>query len=294
VFFQSEFQRKKYSQIKKFVSDADYLSLHTEFLTPLDIKIDVDLFHEEIVKFNSHFEQWGSEHTHLPRSGIALVNQDGILKNQDPINGSLYEWNKKVFDILNNTETSYIKPKLQTIKSESAVAYETLIHTQFGKQKIHTIKPGTFVYDENNTLTKVLGVVKIDPKTITGFYSISISSSSAISNASWIKSIHTPAYTQISTNSLTKDDLFVPSTVSNNFWHSETKYKDHLLTGYDNHPWYNLITESGSFTVCDVKLSNNSTPINISMRDFTDVGHTKIDETYEFTMDCLRKFHSTN
>ena len=95
VFFQSEFQRKKYSQIKKFVSDADYLSLHTEFLTPLDINIDVDLFHEEIVKFNSHFEQWGSEHTHLPRSGIALVNQDGILKNQDPINGSLYEWNKK-------------------------------------------------------------------------------------------------------------------------------------------------------------------------------------------------------
>jgi len=95
VFFQSEFQRKKYSQIKKFVSNEDYLSLHTEFLTPLDIKIDVDLFHEEIAKFNSHFEQWGSEHTHLPRSGIALVNQDGILKNQDPINGSLYEWNKK-------------------------------------------------------------------------------------------------------------------------------------------------------------------------------------------------------
>lgn len=206
----------------------------------------------------------------------------------------LYEWNKKVFDILNNTETSYTKPNLQTIKSESAVAYETFIHTQFGKQKIHTIKPGMFVYDENNTLTKVLGVVKIDPKTITGFYPISISSSSAISNASWIKSINTPCYTQISTNSLTKDDLFVPSSISKNFWHSETKYKDHLLTGYDNHPWYNLITESGSFTVCDVKLSNKSTPINISMRDFTDIGHTKIDETYEFTMDCLRKFHSTN
>jgi hypothetical protein len=206
----------------------------------------------------------------------------------------LYEWNKKVFDILNNKETSYTKPNLQTIKSESAVAYETFIHTQFGKQKIHTIKPGTFVYDENNTLTKVLGVVKIDPKTITGFYPISISSSSAISNASWIKSIHSPHYTQISTNSLTKDDLFVPSSVSKNFWHSETKYKDYLLRGYDNHPWYNLITESGSFTVCDVKLPNKSTPINISMRDFTDVGHTKIDETYDFTMDCLRKFHSTN
>jgi hypothetical protein len=98
VFFQSESQRKKYSQITKFVSYEDYLSLHTDFLTPLSIKIDVDLFHKEIIKFNSHFEQWGSEHVHLPRSGIALVNQDGILKSQDPINGSLYEWNKKFPD----------------------------------------------------------------------------------------------------------------------------------------------------------------------------------------------------
>jgi len=95
VFFQSESQRKKYSQIKKFVCNEDYTSLHTDFLTPLAIKIDVDMFHKEIIKFNLHFEQWGSEHIHLPRTGIALVNQDGILKNQDPINGSLYEWNKK-------------------------------------------------------------------------------------------------------------------------------------------------------------------------------------------------------
>jgi hypothetical protein len=95
VFFQSESQRKKYSQITKFVDNENYISLHRDFLTPLSVKINVELFHKEIVKFNSHFEQWGSEHIHLPRSGIALVNQDGVLKSQDPINGSLYEWNKK-------------------------------------------------------------------------------------------------------------------------------------------------------------------------------------------------------
>ncbi len=216
----------------------------------------------------------------------------------------LYEWNKTVFDLLNEIDPTnktdkpiYTKPNIQTIKSESAVAYETLILTQMGKQKIHTIKPGMFVYDENNVLTKVLGVVKIDPKTISGFYPITLSSTSAISNASWIKTIYDPIYNQISTNNHTKDDLFVPSSFSRSLWHSETKYKDQLLTGYDNHPWYNLITESGSFIVCDVKLSSakpTNTSINVVMRDFTDVGHKKIDETYEFTMDCLRKFHSTN
>jgi hypothetical protein len=78
----------------QLVGDEDYYSLHPSFLTPLDIKIDCELFNTEIEQFNEHFEQWGNDHQHLHRYGLALVNQDGVLKKQDPINGSLMAWNR--------------------------------------------------------------------------------------------------------------------------------------------------------------------------------------------------------
>ena len=95
VFSQSPAQKKKFAEIKSFVCDDDYKILHKDFLTPLSIKIDCDLFLDEINNYSELFEQWGTQHTHLPRYGLALVNQDGILKKHDPINGSLYEWNLK-------------------------------------------------------------------------------------------------------------------------------------------------------------------------------------------------------
>jgi hypothetical protein len=98
VFSKSSVQRKKFSEIQSWVSDQDYQELHKSFLTPLSIKIDCEQFKKEIQKYKDHFEQWGTQHTHLPRYGLALVNQDGILKKKDPINGSLYEWNMKYPD----------------------------------------------------------------------------------------------------------------------------------------------------------------------------------------------------
>jgi len=76
------------------VKDEDYQRLHPQFLTPLNIKIDCDLFNKEIKQYNDYFEQWGTDHQHLPRYGLALVNQDGILKSKDPVNGSLMAWNR--------------------------------------------------------------------------------------------------------------------------------------------------------------------------------------------------------
>lgn len=76
------------------VKDEDYQRLHPSFLTPLDIKIDCELFNKEVEAFNEHFEQWGSDHQHLQRYGLALINQDGVLKKQDPVNGSLAAWNR--------------------------------------------------------------------------------------------------------------------------------------------------------------------------------------------------------
>jgi len=77
------------------ISQEDYHRLHTKPLTPLNIKIDCDKFKEEIEQYKVYFEQWGSQFTELPRLGLAVVNQDGVLKLNDPINGSLYEWNNK-------------------------------------------------------------------------------------------------------------------------------------------------------------------------------------------------------
>lgn len=94
VFFKSKIQKEKYSKITEFIDLEEYKALHKTFLTPLAIKIDVSNFLEEIKQFDNFFEPWGNEHRHLPRFGLALVNQDGSFKSKDPINGSLYEWNK--------------------------------------------------------------------------------------------------------------------------------------------------------------------------------------------------------
>jgi hypothetical protein len=93
VFQSSEVQKKKFAEITDYVSADDYKRIHPQPLAPLDLDIDCDQFVKEIEQYSSHFYQWGTQHQHLPRYGLALVNQDGILKANDPINGSLYEWN---------------------------------------------------------------------------------------------------------------------------------------------------------------------------------------------------------
>jgi hypothetical protein len=93
VFTKSLVQQNKISSLKDFVDHDTYKNLHRNFLTPLDIKIDCDKFVEEIQIYDQYFRPWGKTHTHLPRMGLALANQDGTLKDKDPINGSLYEWN---------------------------------------------------------------------------------------------------------------------------------------------------------------------------------------------------------
>lgn len=93
AFFSSEIQRQKYNSITNFVTEEQYKELHTSPLVPLDIKIDVDKFVNEIQEFSLEFEQWGNQHQELPRYGLALVNETGLFIDDDPINGSLYEWN---------------------------------------------------------------------------------------------------------------------------------------------------------------------------------------------------------
>ena len=83
-----------YRRCTDLVNEVDYKTLHPQPLTPLNIKIDPTAFNSEITKWESVFEQWGKDHTHLPRYGAALVNKDGTLLKDDPINGSLMAWNR--------------------------------------------------------------------------------------------------------------------------------------------------------------------------------------------------------
>jgi hypothetical protein len=75
------------------VSYFEYVKLHQQFLQPTKIKIDVDQFLTEIKTYSNYFEPWGKDFD-LPRYGLALVNQTGVLHNPDRANGSLMEWNK--------------------------------------------------------------------------------------------------------------------------------------------------------------------------------------------------------
>jgi hypothetical protein len=79
---------------KEFVTEDDYRLLHPHPLTATTISIDPIQFKKEIEEWEPVFEPWGKEHTHLPRYGAALVNKNGILLKDDPINGSLMAWNK--------------------------------------------------------------------------------------------------------------------------------------------------------------------------------------------------------
>jgi len=87
-------QLEKFKQINSYIDVELYKNLHKDFLVPTDIKIDIKNFIEEVQRYTDNFQQWGTQHVDIPRFGLALVNQDGILKDNDPINGSLHEWNK--------------------------------------------------------------------------------------------------------------------------------------------------------------------------------------------------------
>lgn len=83
-----------YRKCDNLVDEDNYQKIHSQPLRPLDIKIDHNLFNKEILLWDHIFERWGTDHIHLPRFGAALVNKNGTLEQNDPINGSLMAWNK--------------------------------------------------------------------------------------------------------------------------------------------------------------------------------------------------------
>jgi len=75
------------------ISNQEYYKLHTDYIVPLDIKIDVDQFLTEIKVYDQYMRPWGVPHKPMKREGLALVNENGKLEGEDRSIGSLSLWN---------------------------------------------------------------------------------------------------------------------------------------------------------------------------------------------------------
>ena len=70
-----------------------YYDMHTNNLMPTNMKIDLDLFHEEIKDYQDLFEQWGPHHSDLPRTGLALTKlKEDVKSFPNPANWPLDAW----------------------------------------------------------------------------------------------------------------------------------------------------------------------------------------------------------
>lgn len=87
---------EKYNKSEKLSID-EYWSIHKNFLTPLNIKIDIKSFYKQINDYKDYFKPWGNNRPELNdiRKGLPLVNLNGNYKNDNDISiGPLDEHNK--------------------------------------------------------------------------------------------------------------------------------------------------------------------------------------------------------
>lgn len=76
------------------ISSKEYYRLHTDYVTALDLKIDVDQFTKEIAQYRSYFRQWGNQYLEYPRYGVPLCNLTGRIDDAvDPSCHPLHQWN---------------------------------------------------------------------------------------------------------------------------------------------------------------------------------------------------------
>ena len=74
------------------MNKEEYYKIHKKNLSPLNIKIDVELFENQIKKFK--FRHWGDKFHEYPRFALPLVNQNGSLNNEiEPSCWPLDRWN---------------------------------------------------------------------------------------------------------------------------------------------------------------------------------------------------------
>lgn len=67
--------------MKEYLSEKEYYELQFYRLIPLDYKIDIGLFKNEIEQFP--FYQWGDVHLEYPRYACPLVNMNGLFNEEE-------------------------------------------------------------------------------------------------------------------------------------------------------------------------------------------------------------------
>jgi hypothetical protein len=86
----------KYHKSEK-LGITKYWDLHNNFLTSLDLKIDLKLFYDQMHTVKKYFKPWGNNRPELNhvRKGLPLVNLDGEYKTDVDLSiGPLDEHNK--------------------------------------------------------------------------------------------------------------------------------------------------------------------------------------------------------
>lgn len=75
------------------ITYEEFKEINDDIIVPLDIKIDLDQFRNDIEIYRPYFKQWGKKRTEYPRYGISLVNLDGnIDAEEDPACYPLDQW----------------------------------------------------------------------------------------------------------------------------------------------------------------------------------------------------------
>jgi len=90
-----------------------FYHLHKTFIQPLNIKIDIPLFEEEIKQYHKFFRSWDINRPHLPRYGISLVNNNGLIRQKVDLGCSVFDQrNKKL------PKNKHLNERLFTKKTE--------------------------------------------------------------------------------------------------------------------------------------------------------------------------------
>ena len=162
----------------------------------------------------------------------------------------LKKWHKQVFQTL-NPDKLYEPPANESVlHTESVFSEHTKIPTPSGNVNIKAVFPGDWILDEYGNHIRVNGIVQVDSTEVKN--AVYLGGNSYMSSSVWVQ---------------TKTE-----------WRQPNSKVEPPLSGSK---WYSLFTESGEFVV------HTEEGLKI-VRDFTDVGPERIQETYDWVLESLR------
>ena len=129
-----------------YIPNKEYEYLHHDLLIPLDIKIDVELFEDEISVYDKYFKKWGDKFEEYDRLGLPLINMNGRLDNDpEPAVWPLDRWNF-VNHGYQDTPEDFIKfyndiPDMNLMVNELDFTIPTEVLNISSLQPMNSIKP---------------------------------------------------------------------------------------------------------------------------------------------------------